>query len=100
MNTSAIEIAVRLLQSIGEDVNREGLQGTPARYAKSLKEWFAGYDEKDFDLTSFGDGAEGYDGMVIETNIPVWFPLRTSYRPVLWRGAHRLYSKQTDHRPK
>ena len=51
-----IENAVReIIIGIGEDPNRPGLQGTPARVADSLKENFAGIfqDSKSVLYTSF-----------------------------------------------
>lgn len=72
-DVSADDIGTRLLQYLGEDVAREGLRDTPTRYLKALKEMTSGYtiETKDM-LTKFADGAEGYDGMVVETNIPVY----------------------------
>ena len=69
---SAADIGRRLLQYIGEDVGREGLRETPARFAKALGDWFSGYGDRGYDSKSFTDGAEGYDGLIAETNIPVF----------------------------
>lgn len=51
---------------IGEDVRREGLLETPKRVVKAWKDWTCGYhvDIKAL-LKTFGDGAEGYDEMVV-----------------------------------
>lgn len=44
-NTQNIEHALKLiLETIGEDPNREGLQGTPQRIIKMWQEIFRGYD--------------------------------------------------------
>jgi GTP cyclohydrolase I len=73
VDTSADDICTRMLQYIGEDVGREGLQETPARYAKALKQWFSGYGKNPADvLKVFTDGAQGVDEMVLETDIPVY----------------------------
>ena len=56
-----------ILKQLGEDVEREGLQETPKRYIKFLKEFL---EPKDFNFTSF-DG-EGTDEMIIQTNIPFY----------------------------
>lgn len=69
----ADDIVTRLLQFIGEDVEREGLKETPARVVKAWKSWFEGYklDPKSV-LKSFEDGGEGYDEMLVQRNIPVY----------------------------
>src|SRR5262249_43456221 len=42
----AAENAVRtLIQWAGDDPDREGLRGTPARVVRAYEEWFAGYFE-------------------------------------------------------
>jgi GTP cyclohydrolase I len=64
---------VRLLQYIGESPNREGLQETPARAVKAWDFWTKGYSQKPEDvLKVFEDGADGYDGMVIVKDIPLY----------------------------
>lgn len=46
VNQKKIEEAIKLLlEGIGEDVNREGLQDTPARIARMYKEIYKGMDE-------------------------------------------------------
>ena len=68
---SATDIVVRLLQYIGEDVNREGLHETPARVLRAWKEWATGYGQNPADiLKSFEDGAKGCDELIIVHNIP------------------------------
>jgi GTP cyclohydrolase I len=59
------DIVAQLLPHIDKDPTREGLRETPMRYEKFLKEFF---EEKPFKLTAFE--SEGYDEMVIQTNIP------------------------------
>ena len=63
----------RLLQYIGEDPSRGGLQETPHRVAKAWKFWTSGYqkDPKEI-LKTFEDGAEGCDEMVIVKDIPFY----------------------------
>jgi GTP cyclohydrolase I len=70
---SATDIFTRLLQYIGEDVNREGLAETPLRAAKAWREWTRGYTMNPEDvLKVFEDGATGYDEMVLVRDIPVY----------------------------
>lgn len=74
IEASAEDIGVRLLQFIGEDPKREGLQETPARFLKAWKEyWGAGYGvDPGSVMKVFEDGAEGYDEMVLVKNIPLF----------------------------
>mgnify|MGYP003624444392 CR=1 FL=1 len=55
----------RLLQYFGEDVNREGLQETPKRFVKFFNEFL---NPPKWNCTTFE--GEGYDEMIIQTNIP------------------------------
>lgn len=72
-DTSAQDTVVRMMQAIGEDVNRQGLQETPKRVVKAWEEWFKGYHMKAEDLMkTFEDGAEKVDEMVLLTEIPVF----------------------------
>lgn len=53
---------------------REGLRETPERVAKAwIDEWASGYKQDAVALLkTFSDGANGYDEMVVETDIPVY----------------------------
>jgi GTP cyclohydrolase I len=67
-----IERAVTLiLEAIGEDVEREGLQGTPARVARMYEEIFAGMDidPREFLKVSF---TEFHDELVLVKDIPIY----------------------------
>ena len=55
----------RLLQYFGEDVNREGLKETPKRFVKFFNEFL---NPPKWNCTTFE--GEGYDEMIIQTNIP------------------------------
>ena len=59
------ENVVRLLEYFGQDVNREGLQETPKRYVKFLKEFLT---PPQYNFTTFE--SEGYDEMIIQQDIP------------------------------
>ncbi len=61
-----------IIEWIGEDPHREGLEGTPKRLVKAFKEYFQGYsqDAKSFLRKTFSQ-VEGYDDMVVEKNIAV-----------------------------
>lgn len=63
----------RILQFVGEDVNREGLKETPNRVAKAWAYWCKGYNEDPKEvLKVFEDGASNYDQMVTVKDIPVY----------------------------
>ena len=56
----------RVIQSF-DDINREGLQDTPRRYIKFLTEFLS---PPEWNCTTFD--AEGYDNMIVQTNIPFY----------------------------
>lgn len=61
---------VELLEYIGENPSREGLQGTPDRMLRMFKEIFRGYDpEQKPVITTFQNGKDGivYNDMIIDT---------------------------------
>ena len=55
----------RLLQYFGEDVDREGLKETPKRFIKFFTEFL---NPPKWNCTTFE--GEGYDEMIVQTNIP------------------------------
>ena len=65
------EAAIRtLLRWIGDDPEREGLRGTPARVARAYEDWFSGYreDPVEFLRRTFYE-VDGYDEMVVLRDI-------------------------------
>tara|TARA_Y100001963_G_scaffold107235_1_gene148237 strand:- start:1980 stop:2591 length:612 start_codon:yes stop_codon:yes gene_type:complete len=62
-----------LIEGTGGET-REGLVETPRRVKRAFfDDWFWGYDHNPEDvLKVFEDGADGYDEMVLETDIPVY----------------------------
>jgi len=67
-NSEPTDAVVRLLQYIGEDVDREGLIDTPKRYVKALSELTEGYRERPKDILArtFNEQA---DEMVVVSGI-------------------------------
>ena len=62
-----------MLVNIGENPDRPGLLETPKRVVEAWGDWFRGYASEPKDvLKTFTDGADGYDQMVLETDIPVY----------------------------
>lgn len=70
---SGTDVITRLLQLVGEDPTREGLQETPARVVKAWRHWCSGYGKDPAKLLKvFEDGAEGCDQMVVRKDIPIY----------------------------
>lgn len=66
------EATVRtIIEGIGEDPDREGLQETPARVVKAWSDWTAGYDVDPASVLKVFSDAQ-YDEMVFQADIPVW----------------------------
>ena len=66
------EDAIRtLIRWAGDDPNRPGMLGTPARVARAYEEWFAGYtqDPQEYLSRTFDETA-GYDEVVVLRDIP------------------------------
>lgn len=65
-------LALEPRQDTDEEL-REGLRDTPERMVKAWTQWTSGY-EVDIAglLKTFEDGADGYDGMVIVKDIPIY----------------------------
>jgi GTP cyclohydrolase I len=65
------EAAVRtLLQWIGDDPDREGLLGTPARVVRAYEDWFSGYNEDSVEfLRRTFQEVKGYDEMIVLRDI-------------------------------
>lgn len=61
-----------VLECIGEDPDREGLQRTPERYAKALLWMTKGYEERLVDVINDAVFAEDHDEMVIVRDIEVF----------------------------
>jgi GTP cyclohydrolase IA len=63
----------RLLQALGEDPHRQGLEETPERAARAWAHWTRGYDEDpNTILKTFSDGSENYNQLIVVKNIPVY----------------------------
>jgi GTP cyclohydrolase I len=68
--TDAEEAVRVLIRWAGDDPDREGLTGTPARVARAYREWYSGYDEdpRDYLQRTFEE-VGGYDEIVLLRNI-------------------------------
>jgi GTP cyclohydrolase I len=93
---SDAEEAVRtLIRWAGDDPDREGLRGTPARAVRAYEEWFAGYDEdpRDYLKRTFEEVA-GYDEIVLLRDIRFESYCEHHLAPIIGR-AHIGYLPHT-----
>ncbi|KAI9731893.1 MAG: hypothetical protein M1834_004344 [Cirrosporium novae-zelandiae] len=68
-----ISNAVRdIFEALGEDPNREGLRGTPERYAKAMMFFTKGYEENVRDLVNNAVFHEDHDELVMVKDIEVF----------------------------
>lgn len=90
VNHEKIKEAVRmLLEGIGEDINREGLQETPERIARMYEEICGGMDEDAAEHLSKVFTAEN-DGMVLEKDI-VFYSMCEHHMMPFYGKAHVAY---------
>ena len=89
---SEAEAAVRtLLQWTGDDPDREGLLGTPARVVRSFEEFFSGYGEDPVAiLQRTFEETDGYDEMVVLRDIRFESHCEHHMVPIIGR-AHIAY---------
>ena len=68
-----LDLVKSLITIAGDDPNREGLLDTPERFIKAWRFWNSGYSQNPEEvLKVFSDGAEKYDQMIFQRDIPVW----------------------------
>lgn len=75
----------QILLSLGEDINREGLEKTPARYINMMRQLTT---KTEFDFTVFEN--EGIDEMIIQKNIP-FYSLCEHHTAPFFGVAHVAY---------
>ncbi len=90
MDRKKIEEGVRLiLKGIGEDLNREGLRGTPGRVADMYEEIFSGIGkDPSKELESMFD--EGHDEIILVKDIPFYSVCEHHMVPFIGK-AHIAY---------
>ena len=71
---SLLELHIHeLLYALGEDPDRGGLHETPRRVVEAWKFWTSGYGKDPaLVLKTFDDGAENYDELICQGNIPIY----------------------------
>ena len=94
MNQEAIEQAIRsVLQHVGEDPNREGLQKTPERVAKACGHLLQGYDQNAKEVLESAIFHEDYSEMVLVKDIEMYSLCEHHMLPFFGR-AHVAYIPQ------
>ncbi|PIQ78072.1 GTP cyclohydrolase I FolE [Candidatus Peregrinibacteria bacterium CG11_big_fil_rev_8_21_14_0_20_41_10] len=90
MDKAKIEqLTKSLLEAMGEDVNREGLEDTPSRVAKAHAFMFKGYDQDPKEIVTVFD-SENYDEMIIVQDIEFYSFCEHHMLP-FWGKAHIGY---------
>lgn len=97
IDTARIERAVReILEAIGEDIGREGLQDTPARVAAMYEELFSGLLVEPSQHLSVTFEAD-HDEMIMVRDIPLYSVCEHHLVPFLGK-AHVAYIPNADGR--
>ena len=88
----ALEAVKTILDYIGEDSSREGLQDTPERFLKAWSNhWGAGYAQNPKEVMKvFEDGAANYDEMVLVKDITLYSHCEHHLAPIIG-VAHVAY---------
>ena len=81
-----------IIEAVGEDANREGLQETPARVARMYQEIFSGLGQTAEENTCQNP---------LRLSMTIWWWKRISFSipcvnttfAILWSSAHCLYSQ-------
>lgn len=83
------QVIKKLLETIGEDLSRDGLASTPRRVARSFKKIFSGYSKNPAEiLTTFE--AKGYDEMIVVKDIEFYSTCEHHFLPFFGK-AHIGY---------
>lgn len=68
-NEKVMQAVKTMLQEIGENPDREGLQRTPLRVSKAMEEWYGGYSQNVKGIINRTFEPEKYRGIIIMKNI-------------------------------
>lgn len=84
-DSKAHEAIKTIIETVGDDPNREGLKDTPKRVVKSWKELFAGYkqDPKEILSVTFEEGMDKVDQLVICSHIEFYSTCEHHMLPII-----------------
>ena len=85
----AEDAAIRLIQMIGEDINRDGLKETPKRFVKSWQHLFSGYKVNPGSIIKCFEG-DGYNQIVLLRDIEMYSTCEHHILPFIGK-AHIAY---------
>ena len=88
------DLIKKILQEIGEDPSREGLQNTPERVEKSLKFLTSGYWVNIEELVNGALYEEEYDEMVIVKDIDLFSMCETTCYHLSENAMSHIYLKE------
>lgn len=94
MSTERIEqLVAELLKELGQDPQREGLQKTPSRVAKSLQFLTQGYTQNPEEIINGAKFTEKYSEMIVVKDIALYSLCEHHLLP-FWGRAHVAYIPQ------
>jgi len=84
----------KVITDLGENINREGLEKTPERVAKSLQFLTHGYDLDPIKIINSAIFNEDHNQMVIVKDVELYSMCEHHMLPFFWQSSHCIYSSR------